>query len=169
MHLRNTNKLILIPGNLSLQYQVFLLLIISVLIGCTQDTDTSLKADLTAKAMVERDFQGVGFMVKDAVVTLVGDCPTQKAKDAVAEKVKNTYRVKQVINNITIAPVVIGTDDLLKHSVDSVLQQYAGAFAITKDSTVYLQGTVAGDKQQQLTTAINSLKPKALENNLSIQ
>lgn len=147
-------------------YFVLFVFILLINTGCNQDTDSSLKADLTAKAMVERDFQGVNFTVKDAVVTLSGSCPTQKAKDAVEKKVANTYRVKQVINGIDIAPVVIGTDDLLKRSVDSVLQYYPGATAITKDSTVYLQGHVANDKEQELTQAINSLQPKTVENKL---
>ena len=137
--------------------------------ACNEDTDTSIKADLTAKAMVERDFQGVYFTVDNASVTLIGECPTQKAKDGVEFKVKHTFRVKGITNNITIAPVTIGTDDLLRHSVDSTMQYYAGATAITKDSVIYLKGKVENSKLQQLTDALNSFKPKGLENNLSIK
>ncbi len=138
-------------------------------VACNEDEDTSIKADLTAKAMVERDFQGVYFTVDKATVTLNGECPTQKAKDAVETKVKGTFRVKGIINNIAIAPVTIGTDDLLRHSVDSTMQYYAGAAAITKDSVIYLKGKVESNKVQQLTDALNSFKPKGLESNLSIK
>jgi osmotically-inducible protein OsmY len=134
--------------------------------GCNKDRDQSLKADLTAKAGVEQDFLGVHFTVQNGIVTLAGECPTQKAKDAVVKKVKNTYQVDSVIDQLTIAPVTIGTDFLLKKSVDSVMQFYAAAAAVTKDSTVQLMGEVPQAKQQELVNAINGLKPKAVENHL---
>lgn len=152
-----------------LKWLTFLLttMLLCTIVACNEDEDTSIKADLTAKAMVERDFQGVYFTVENANVTLTGECPTQKAKDGVAFKVKNTFRVKGVTNNITIAPVTIGTDDLLRHSVDSTMQYYASAIAITKDSIIYLKGKVENSKIQQLTDALNSFKPKGLESNLT--
>ncbi len=50
------------------------------------------------------------------------------------------YGVKEVISNIQIPPVVIGTDQLLKQAVDSVLMNYASVEAVTKDSIVNLLG-----------------------------
>ena len=58
---------------------------------------------------------------------------------------------------------------LLKQGVDSILQQYATVAAVTRDRIVYLQGSLTGNKLQPLTDAINSLKPKTVENKLVIK
>jgi len=88
---------------------------------------------------------------------------------SVESTAKGLYGVKSVINNIVIAPVVIGTDHLLKQGVDSVLQKYPGVEAITKDSIVYLQGKVENTKLVEMKNAISSLKPKMIENRLAMK
>lgn len=155
--------------NLLQLWLIAIVIVNAMIVGCTQNKDDSIKADLATKAMSEKDFQGVRFTVENGVVTFSGECPTEKSKGAVEEKAKKLYGVKSVVNNITIAPVVIGTDEVLKQRVDSVLKRYASVEAITKDSVVHLQGKLENDKIQKLTDAINSLQPKSVDNQLAVK
>lgn len=134
--------------------------------SCTAK-DTTIKADLVAKAKSEKDFAGVRFTVDKGIVTLGGECATEKSKSTVETTVRGTYGVKDVVNNISIAPVVIGIDQQLKQGIDSLLRDYPGIEAITKDSMVYLQGKLADDKVQKLKNEVNSLKPKMLDARLT--
>jgi osmotically-inducible protein OsmY len=151
--------------NSNLLLMLFIVLV-TVLASC-HAKDNTIKADLATRAKEEKDFAGVTFIVEDGIVTLNGECPTEKSKGTVEKTVKDLYGVKNVVNNIRIAPVVIGVDQQLKESVDSVLKQYASVEAITKDSIVYLTGRIESDKRKKLTDAINSLKPLTVVNGLS--
>src|SRR4051812_10732989 len=106
---RNIN--ILLPA-------AFWIVISGVLASCHSDKDAIIKADLSTKAESEKDFAGVLYTVENGMVTLEGACPSGKSKDAVEKTTKGLYGVKQVVNHIVIAPVVIGTDELLKKRVD---------------------------------------------------
>jgi hyperosmotically inducible periplasmic protein len=148
----------------------FFVVVIIFITACRQDNrDKKIKADLATKAESEKDFAGVTFTVEQGVVTLNGVCATDQAKSKVASTAEKVYGVKDVKSNITISPVTIGTDQLLKKAVDSVLKEYAAVEAITKDSIVYLQGKIESQKLKKLTDAINTLKPKMLENRLTIR
>lgn len=140
--------------------------LIILLAGCSP-ADTTIKTDLVTKAKSEKDFAGVRFTIDRGVVTLAGDCATEKSKNTVETTVKGVYGVKSIINNITIAPVVIGVDQQLKQGVDSVLKDYPNVEAITKDSMVYLQGKLPDAEVLKLKTAINTLKPKMVDARLT--
>ena len=138
--------------------------------GCDKSNkDSVIKADLASKAESEKDFAGVRFTVENGIVSLSGQCATEKAKATVESTVKKLYGVKDEVSNITIGPVVIGTDQLLKQGVDSVLKHYAGVEAITRDSLVFLQGKIERDKFEELLEAINQLQPKKIEQSLSMK
>ena len=134
------------------------------LAGCSSESrDVSVKKDLAAKVKAEIDFVGVRFVINDGIVTLNGVCATRSAYDAVHNKVKNLYGVKDVVNNIQIADVVIGKDWLLRRGVDSILTEYPQVEGITKDSTVTLKGTVEASKKEELLLKMKGLMPRQLE------
>ena len=155
--------------NIELLQVLLIAVLITIAISCSRNKDAVIKADLATKAKSERDFAGVRFTVEQGIVTLSGECATETSKGSVESTAKGLYGVKSVINNIVIAPVVIGTDHLLKQGVDSVLQKYPGVEAITKDSIVYLQGKVENTKLVEMKNAISSLKPKMIENRLAMK
>jgi hyperosmotically inducible periplasmic protein len=140
-----------------------------VLESCNGGKDATIKADLTTKAKSDKELTGVRFTVENGIVTLSGECPTEKTKNAVETKVKKLYGVKSVINNIEVGPVVIGTDELLKEGVDSILKNYAAVQAIVKDSVVELQGRVESKNSQKLIAEIEKLKPERIDNKLSLK
>ncbi|MBE7170593.1 MAG: BON domain-containing protein [Williamsia sp.] len=143
-------------------------LLLAGMTGCdASGKDQSVKADLATKAEAEKDFTGVRFTVENGIVNLSGQCATEKARAAVETKARNLYGVKAVVNNITIAPVIIGTDQLLKQGIDSILKQYAAVEAITKDSLVLLKGKIEKDRTKELLAAVKQLQPKGIESDLS--
>src|SRR4051794_41082841 len=146
---------------------IFYLLVIA-LCSCSQEyKDEEIKKDLTSKVKNEREFIGVRFVVNDGIVSLSGECPTPEARGKVESKVKSMYAVKGVLNNITVAPVIIGTDQQLKQSVDSTLKTFPGVTAIVKDSIVQLLGKAQSKDQQKLLSSIQSLQPKRLESEVT--
>ena len=144
-----------------------IVLLLATLLQSCSPADTTIKADLATKAKQDKDFAGVRFTVDKGIVTLSGECATEKSKNTVESTVKGVYGVKDVKNNIIIAPVVIGTDQQLKQGVDSLLRDYPGIEAITKDSVVYLQGKLADEQVIKLKDAILTLKPKMVDASLT--
>jgi osmotically-inducible protein OsmY len=140
-----------------------------VLTSCSENKDEMIKADLTTKAKSDKDFLGVRFTVENGIVTLSGQTPTEKARGAVCRKVKRLYGVKGVVNNLNIGAVVVGTDELLRQSVDSVLSNYAGVQAVVKDSIVELEGKLGSKESEKLLAAIEKLGPERVENKLIIK
>jgi len=148
---------------------IFYLLVIA-LCSCSQEyKDEEIKKDLTSKVKNEREFIGVRFVVNDGIVSLSGECPTPQERSKVESKVKSMYAVKGVLNNITIAPVIIGTDQQLKQSIDSTLKTYPGVTAIVKDSIVQLMGKAQAKDQHKLLSAIQSLQPKQLQSGVTFK
>jgi hyperosmotically inducible protein len=160
------HKIIMKLINYKSVFTASIFMAIILLAGCTPK-DTTIKADLLATTKEQKDFAGVRFTVDKGVVTLSGECATPMSKDKIEKTAKETFGVKEVKNNIVIAPVVIGTDQQLKQGVDSLLKDYPGMEAITKDSIVYLQGKLSDDQVMKLKDAINTLKPKAVDAKLT--
>ncbi|WP_165958164.1 BON domain-containing protein [Segetibacter sp. 3557_3] len=132
------------------------------------DKDKTIKADLTTKAKTTTEFAGVVFRLENGTVILSGDCPKEKAKSTVESTVKQLYGVKGMVSNIQVAPVVLGTDQLLKLAVDSVLMKYASVEAVTRDSVVNLMGKVEDKELDKLTAEIQELRPKIIRSSLSV-
>ena len=96
-----------------LPYVFFVFMLINT--SCSQQNeDKNIKADLSAKAKNELNFAGVNFTVTDGVVTLTGNCGSEKSKNTVEETVKSVNTVKGINNKIVIAPVNINADLRLK-------------------------------------------------------
>ncbi len=154
---------------MSLQHILFTIIVILVS-SCSQTyQDKSTKADLTAKAKTELAFVGVRFTVKDGVVTLSGKCPTEQVKTQVEKKAAEIAGVKQVVNQISIAPVMITADHPLQQKVDSLLLEYPQAQAIVTDSVITLQGQVASKDLEKLLNGLKHLKARQVQNDLSLQ
>lgn len=113
--------------------------------------------------------------VKEGVVTLSGEVADETAKVAFESAVKTIEGVKQVVNNITVAPpartepVVISPDETLRNAVNDVVKAYGNVKAEVQNGVVTLTGEI---KKAQLTTLmpmLHALKPKKIENKLTIK
>ncbi len=147
----------------------FLLFCLGLLLttGCNQQSiDQDIKTQLALKAKTELNYAGLQYVVNGGTVTLSGKCPTLKAKSEVVRLVKDMAGVKQVVDQVQVAPLVIGTDYTLKSAVDSVLAKHPLALAEVQDSVVTLIGQVDEKQLQNLLSELSSLYPKQVHNQL---
>ena len=141
-----------------------------LLCGCSQqEKDKDIKEMLSSAAKKELAFAGVSYTVRDGVVTLLGYSATDKDKEKVAQKVKKVSGVKEVVNQLVVAPVVLNGDHSLKQSVDSILKTYPTVLTDVLDSVIILQGEIENKKIAGLVKSINQLQPKGIQQQLVIR
>ena len=83
-------------------------------------------------------------------------CKNKKADTTQQDKTTNTA-------------VEINSDATLRTSVDNVLRSYDGVSADIKDGVVTLRGNIRQDDLQSLIMKVQELKPKKVENQLTIK
>ncbi|HEX8314704.1 MAG TPA: BON domain-containing protein [Flavisolibacter sp.] len=142
-------------------------MLVLVMAGCSQQTkDKGIKQIIATTAKKEIAFAGVNYSVAGGVVTLSGNCATEKERSKIESTVKQTAGVKEVINLITISPVTLTGEHLLKQAVDSVLMKYPTVNAVVEDSIIYLQGQVKDKDAEKIMTGLQGLGAKGVTNQL---
>ena len=140
------------------------------LAGCNSKTsDADVKTSVDNAISANSDLSGTYTDVKDGVVTLSGQVKDEAAKSLAETTAKGVKGVKSVDNNLTVAPppaapVEITADDPLKASVDNTIKAYPGVAATVKDGVITLTGQIKRADNQKLMMALNSLKPKKIDN-----
>ncbi|HET6766591.1 MAG TPA: BON domain-containing protein [Chitinophagaceae bacterium] len=142
--------------------------------SCKQKvSDADLKTSVDNAIAANTSLSGANTDVKDGVVTLSGEVKDDAAKASAETVAKGVKGVKSVVNNLTVAPppapVVITADDPLKTSVDATLKAYSGVSATVQDGVVTLTGEIKRADLQNLIKALNELRPKKIENKLTIK
>jgi hyperosmotically inducible protein len=165
MTLRHLNTLLL-SGALALS---------ASFISCkSTPSDADIQSDVTKKL---DDAAGAGLTasVSKGVVTLTGTCKDEQCRQSCVSEVKEVKGVKDVVNNITVpapevtAPVEISPDAQLQDAVSNVVKDYKDVKAEVKDGVITLRGDIQRSKLQGLMIALNSLKPKKVDNQLNIK
>ena len=115
-------------------------------------------------------------MVSEGVATLSGEVTDEASKASLETSVKGMKGVKSVQNNTTVAapsmpaaPVVITADDPLMSAVKDATKDYPGVTATVADGVITLTGDISKSSLPKLMMALNSLKPKKIENKLIIK
>ena len=67
------------------------------------------------------------------------------------------------------APVEISSDEKLKSSVNDITKNYGDVKADVKDGVVTLTGSIKQDELQNLIMKVQELKPKKVDNQLTIK
>jgi len=144
------------------------------LAACNSKTsDADVKTSVDNAIAANSNLSGTYTDVKDGVVTLTGQVKDEAAKASAETTAKGVKGVKSVNNNLTVAPppaapVEITADDPLKASVDNTIKAYPGVAATVKDGVITLTGQIKRADLQNLMKALNTLKPKKIENQLTI-
>ena len=118
---------------------------------------------------------GINASVTDGVVTLSGQASDDNAKSSVETNVKTVKGVKSVINNAMVtppvvdAPVTINPDETLMMSAKDAIKDFEGVNASVADGVITLTGTLKRSRLQNLLQALNTLKPKKINNQLTLQ
>ncbi len=142
-------------------------------IGCGQK-DTDIKANVEEKLKTNADM-AAGAMtvsVKDGVVTLTGTCKDDACRAKCEELAKSAKGVKSVVNNCTVAmaaPVEVSTDDALTKGVTDATKDHPTIKASVNDGVITLTGEIKRDQLAKLMMTLNTLKPKKIENQLTIK
>ena len=141
-----------------------------MLAACNPKTsDADVKTSVDNANAANSNLSGTYTDVKDGVVTLSGQVKDETAKASAETTAKGVKGVKSVNNNLTVAPppappVEITADDPLKASVDNTIKSYPGVSATVKDGVITLTGQIKRADLQKLMMALNSLKPKSIDN-----
>ena len=128
------------------------------------------------KNVQAKEATGIMVEVKDGVATLTGEVADDAAKAKAEELAKGEKGVKSVVNNITVAtPVVvapapvIAVDDVLTKAVADATKDFPTVKTEVKDGIVWLSGEIKKADLPKLMMVLNSLKPKKIENKLTIK
>lgn len=137
--------------------------------------DADIQKEISAKLSA---LPGVEVTVKDGVATISGICKDDAFKQNAESIIKGVKGVKSVVNNCEIAapetvvepaPVEINPDAVLNTSVNEVVKTYSGVSAIVKDGVVTLTGDIKKAQLPNLIKSVQELKPKKVENKLTIK
>ena len=155
-------------------------LFVIAIIACTALTSCKQK-DADVKAAIEKSIAsmptlaGTKVEVKEGVVTLNGQLTAEAAKSLAATTAQAVKGVKSVTNEITIAavaatqPVVVAADAVLTQAIKDAVKDYPTVVASVNDGIVNLSGSLQKSSLPKLLMAISALKPKKIENKLTIK
>ncbi|KRD61431.1 transporter [Flavobacterium sp. Root935] len=132
------------------------------------------------KAISEKlsDTPNIQVTVHEGVATITGTCDDEIFKKNIEKSVRATKGVKSVVNTCEIAranqepaaaTVVINSDAELDKSIHKVVDSYDGVSATVVGGVVTLSGEIKRDKLQPLLQSIQELKPKKVDNKLTIK
>jgi osmotically-inducible protein OsmY len=139
----------------------------------SKSKDADIKMEVDKAIAANASLSTVSTSVNEGVVTLSGEVKDESTKTAAEEAARGVNGVKSVTNNLSVTPppatVVITADDPLKASVDNTVKAYPGVSASIQDGVVTLTGEIKRVDLQKLMMELNSLKPKSIENKLTIK
>jgi len=150
---------------------------ISIIPSCkSKPKDEDLQTAVAAKLSAVPELSAVTAAVKDGIVTLSGECKDESGKTTAENLAKEVAGVQSVVNQCTIAapppapaPVVIAADDPLSKGVKDATKDYPGVQSSVQDGVVTLTGEIKKSDLKKLMQSLHTLKPKKIENKLTIK
>lgn len=149
---------------------------IALTISSCGPKDADVQASAAKALQNDPATSAITVSVTKGVATLNGDCKDDACKINSENAVKGIKGVKSVVNNITVTPpppppppVTISADDALTKSVADAVKDNSGVTATVKDGVVTLTGDVKRADLPKLLQKVNALKPKKIENKLTIK
>ena len=161
-----------------LKWAAFLLsmFFLSAILSSCGVKDSAIQEKIADAVKTTPELSTVTSSVKDGVVTLSGEVKDDAAKAAGEAAVKAIKGVKEVVNNITITPppppppaVVINPDDALIKGVTDATKDFPSVKATVQDGVITLTGEIKRSSLPKLLQSLNSLKPKKVDNKLTIK
>ncbi len=99
------------------------------------------------------------------LISLIGGITLPSCKNKKTDTTTNTTTV----DTTNSAPVVIANDDELTKGVNDATKDFPGVTASVNNGEVTLTGTIKRDRLPTLMQSINSLHPKKVNNNLTVE
>ncbi|MEX6687559.1 BON domain-containing protein [Danxiaibacter flavus] len=155
-------------------------ILIPVMFTSCGPKDADIKANVE-KAIQADPMASMGTLTVDVmngVATIGGECKDGECKAKREEIAKGVKGVKSVVNNSTVmapppppvqAPVTISADEPLSKNVTDAIKDHPGVEASVKDGVVTLTGEIKRADLPKLMQKLSALKPKKIENKLTIK
>ncbi|MFT4095269.1 MAG: BON domain-containing protein [Niabella sp.] len=143
--------------------------------ACKGKSDADLKTAAEAALQANPELAGTTVEVKDGVATLSGELKDAAAQTAAEAAVKGVQGIKSVQNNTTVAiaeapaPVVINPDDSLTNLVRDAIKDNPTVAATVSGGVVTLSGEIKKAELPKLMQKVHALKPKKVENTLTVK
>lgn len=148
------------------------LMSIIAFVGC-KPKDADIKAAVEKSIAAVPDLTGTTVEVKEGVVTLAGEVKDETSKALAETTAKAVKGVKSITNNLSVpappAPIVIAADEALIKSVKDATKDYPTVMTSIKDGVVSLTGEIKKESLPKLMMALSALKPKKIENKLTVK
>lgn len=136
--------------------------------------DADIKAAIEEKIKTTPAMTGATVEVTDGIATISGEVKDPECKAMCEKEIVGMKGVKSVVNNCTVtpppppAPVVIAADDPLAKAVTDAIKDFPGVMAEVKDGVITLTGKIKKDALKKLMPVLQSLKPKKVDNKLTV-
>jgi hyperosmotically inducible periplasmic protein len=138
--------------------------------------DADIKTAVEAAAKTNTDLAGLTVDVKDGVATITGMCKDDACKANCEKAVAAIKGVKSVVNNCSVAPpppppapVMTAADEALSKGMSDALKDLSTVKGEVKDGIITLTGEIKKDAVAKLMQTLNSLKPKKIENKMTVK
>ncbi|MBS7231223.1 BON domain-containing protein [Flavobacterium psychroterrae] len=136
--------------------------------------DADIQKEISAKLSSTPEVQ---VTVQDGVATISGICKDDALKQSVESSIKEIKGVKSVVNNCQIvapeetaaAAVIISPDTELDKAVHKVVDNYDGVSVTVVGGVVTLSGEIKKSQLPNLIKSVQELKPKKVDNKLTIK
>lgn len=144
------------------------------LVACSPK-DADIQKEISEKLS---DTPSIQVTVHEGVATIVGTCDDDNFKKNIERSVKAVKGVKSVVNNCQLpqpnvepaaAAVIINSDADLDKSVGKVIKAYDGVSATVVGGVVTLSGEIKRSELTPLIQSVQELKPKKVDNKLTIK
>ncbi|GEO12272.1 BON domain-containing protein [Segetibacter aerophilus] len=131
------------------------------------NNDAAIQTKISSITQTNQELQSVSATVSKGVVTLIGNCKTERDRERAEKAVERIDDVKDVINNITVTGKVDFTaDNDLRDGAAKILKKYKRVQAQVDNGIITLRGNVDKDDLQQLMLDLNGLRPRRIDNQL---
>ena len=151
---------------------IVLLLISFQLVSCGgENNDAAIQTKISELTNNTSELQNVSASVSKGVVTLLGQCKSEKDREKAEKVIKNIDEVEDVINNITVTELIeITPDSQLKDLTEKAVKEYKHIRADVKvmellHFVVALNKTILEKRMMDL----NSLRPRRIDNQLVVE
>ncbi len=157
-------------------YLLLFLLSSVVFIGC-KPKDADFKAQIEKTLQESPETAGVTVDVKDGVATLTGEVKDEATREKAGSAAKDVNGIKNVENHVTVTPppmvetppVQINSDTTLVQGVKDATKDFPTVTANVNDGVITLTGSIKRSSLQTLMMSLNTLKPKKIDNQLTIK
>jgi hyperosmotically inducible periplasmic protein len=132
-------------------------------------------ADIQSEVQ-KKEAAGITVSVAEGVVTLSGTVADEAAKASAEEAAKGEKGVKSVVNNLMIpapppppAPAPVASAmDAMSSAVKDAVKDHPTVSATVADGVIILTGSIKKDKLPKLMMTLSSLKPRKIDNKLTV-